>query len=119
MMKVTLVVPDPPPMRTHPGRSADRVSPNAEPLALAGEALVASDPASFPIRWDRMTVVYGWTAPDEELGYSPYHPIIEVLADVGAVVDPEGYAVVESRDAACGYYVVSFELETGEVASGR
>lgn len=89
-MKVTLVVPDPPPTRTIPTHSADQLSPNAEPLARAGEALVASEPAAFPLRVAGTIIVFGKTMPDvDPLGYQPWQPILEVLTDVGAVVDGE------------------------------
>jgi hypothetical protein len=110
MSKVTLVVPDPPPTRTHPGRSADRNSPNAQDLARA--ALVASGPPAFPLTFAGLTLVFGRTIPDvDPLGYQPQDPIIEVLAEVGAVRDPEAYWSSFSQDASADFYVVTFETE--------
>jgi hypothetical protein len=92
MSKVTLVVPDPPPTRTHPGRSADRNSPHARELARAGSTLVASDPTAFPLTFAGLTVLFGRTIPDvDSLGYQPEHPIVEVLAEDGAVLDPGAF----------------------------
>ena len=109
-MVVTFVVPDPPPTRTRPGRSADRHSPNAGPLARAGEALVRSDPATFPITFAGMVVVFGRTKPEVE-GYEPDHAIYEVLQDVGAVVEPEGWWTRTSQDSSSEFYVVTFTTE--------
>ncbi len=110
MSKVTFVVPDPPPTRTHPGRSADRNSPNAQALARAGAALVASDPPAFPLTFAGLTVVFGKTIPDvDPLGYQPEHSIIEVLTEVGAVLDPGAYWTRSSQDASADFYVVTFE----------
>lgn len=113
-MKVTFVVPDPPPTRTNPGRSADQRSPNAQPLARAGNALVASEPAVFPLRIAGTTVVFGKTRPDvDPLGYQPWQPILEVLTDVGAVVDGETkWAIDDSQDPSADFYVVTLETET-------
>jgi hypothetical protein len=111
-MRVTLVVPDPPPTRTHPGRSADERSPNAQPLVRAGEALVASEPAAFPLRVAGLIVVFGRTMPDvDPLGYQSWHPILEVLTEVGAVVDGEAEWVADSQDPSADFYVVT--LSTG------
>jgi hypothetical protein len=111
-MRVTLVVPDPPPMRASPGNSADRRSPNAQPLARAGEALVSSDPTAFPLRVAGTTVVFGKTMPEvDPLGYQSWQPILEVLTDVGAVVDGETGWVLDFHDPSADFYVVT--LETG------
>jgi len=81
-MHVTLHVDGPPPDRTHPGRSADRDSPNAGPLARSAEEFMAQTPEAFPLRDEfGITVVFGKTKPDFE-GYSPIDPIVEVLANV-------------------------------------
>jgi hypothetical protein len=112
MTRVTLVVPDPPPTRTHAGRSADRNSPNANPLAQAGIALVASAPASFPLTFAGMTVVFGRTIPDvDPLAYHPEDVIIEVLIDVGALVDPEAWWARTSQEESADFYVVTFQTE--------
>ena len=111
-MKVTLVVPDPPPTRTTPGHAADQRSPNAEPLARAGEALVASEPAAFPLRVAGLTVVFGKTIPDvDPLGYQAGHAILEVLTDVGVVVDGETGWIADSQDPLADFFVVT--LDTG------
>ena len=86
-MRVTLFVDGPPPDRTHPGRSADRDSPNAEPLARAAEEFMAQAPEAFPLRNPfGITVVFGKTKPDFD-GYGSIDPIIEVLADAGMIED--------------------------------
>jgi hypothetical protein len=83
-MILTLVVPDPRPVRAHPGRSADRNSPDAGPLVSAAEALLNSALASFPRVFSDMRAVLGGTLPNvDPLGYQPDHPIYEVLQDVG------------------------------------
>jgi hypothetical protein len=113
-MKVTLVVPDPPPTRETPGRAADSRSPNAQPLARAGRALVASDPATFPLRFEELTVVFGRTIPDvDPLGYRPEHSIIEVLSDAGAVIETDrGYSSWSSQDPSADFYIVTFDTES-------
>jgi hypothetical protein len=109
---LTFVVPDPPPMRTHPGRSADRRSPHAAALAAAGKAAVSAHPDKFPFRFAGMTVRFGKTMWDvDPLGYQPDHPIIEVLADVGAVTDPESWWSKTSRDPESAFYLVTFTSE--------
>ena len=71
-MILTLVIPDPPPTRTHPGRAADRNSPDAGPLARAGEALRSAHPGAFPLVFRETHVVFGKTIPDVDwLGISP------------------------------------------------
>jgi hypothetical protein len=108
-MVVTLVVPDPPPHRPDPGRAADRHSPHALPLARAGEALVRANPAAFPLKFAEILVVFGRTFPDvDPLGYQPEQPIIEVLTDVGAVIEPEGWSMNHSQDPLADFYVVTF-----------
>jgi hypothetical protein len=83
-MILTLVVPDPPPLRAHPGRAADRHSPNAGPLVSAAEALPRASVGSFPLVFGDIRVVFGETLPDvDSLGYQPDHPVSEVLQDVG------------------------------------
>jgi hypothetical protein len=59
-----------------------------------------------------MTVVFGKTMPDvDPLGYQSWQPILEVLTDVGAVVDGENGWVLDSHDPSADFYVVT--LETG------
>ena len=117
--RLTIVVPDPPPMRAHPGRSANRNSPNAEPLARAGEALVASDPRVFPFDFAGVIVVFGRTMPDvDPLGYQPEHPIMEVLATVGAVEDHGRWWSRTSQDTSADFYVVTFVTSEAEDDSG-
>jgi hypothetical protein len=59
-----------------------------------------------------MTVVFGRTIPDVgPLGHQPEDPIIEVLADVGVVLDPDSYWTRSSREMSAGFYVVTFESE--------
>jgi hypothetical protein len=86
-MQVKLSVDGPPPDRAHPGRCADRHSPNAEPLARAAEELIANATETLPLRDPfGITVVFGKTKPDYE-NYDSIDPIIEVLADVGLIED--------------------------------
>jgi hypothetical protein len=112
---ITFVVPDPPPMRTHPGRSADRNSPHAGPLARAGEAAVSAHPDAFPFTFAGMTVRYGRTKWDvDPPGYQPDHPIFEVLGDVGAVIDPSHWWGGESQDPDSDFYIVTFTSEDAD-----
>ena len=86
-MKITLAVPGPPPLRTNPGRCADRFSPNAGPLARAGRDLVERSPDRFPIQGGLgVTVVFGVRPPVIE-GYDVVTAIEEVLVDVGVLAD--------------------------------
>ena len=112
-MILTLVVPDPPPTRAHPGRAADRYSPHAGPLARAGEALRRANPDAFPLVFRETHVVFGTTIPDvDPLGYQPDHAIYEVLQDVGIVSeDDRGYSTRDDRDPSADFYVVTFTLE--------
>jgi len=106
---LTFVVPDPPPLREHPGRSAGMESPQATPLSQAGMAAVAANPDAFPFQFDGMIVRYGRTVWNvDPLGYQPDHPILEVLSAAGAVWDPEGWWSSESQDPEADYYVVTF-----------
>jgi hypothetical protein len=105
----TFVVPDPPPLRGHPGRSARRDDPYAGPLARAGEALVAAHPDALPFVFGGIVVRYGRTVWNvDPLGYQPDHPIFEVLGDVGAMWDPEAWWNQESQDPDADFYVVTF-----------
>ena len=106
-MVVTLVVPDPPPIRTHPGRSADRHSPNAGPLARAGEAAISAAPSAFPIVFAGIVAVFGRSMPNVE-GYELDHAIYEVLVDIGLLLEPEAWWTRHSRNPSADYYVVSF-----------
>lgn len=111
-MILTLVVPDPPPTREHPGRAADRDSPNAQALVSAAEALIRANPGVFPLVFSRIDVVFGKTLPDvDPLGYQPDHPIYEVLQDVGLVIEPEGWSNRNEQDPSADFYVVTFTLE--------
>ena len=111
-MILTLVVPDPPPTREHPGRSADRDSPNATNLVRAASALLAAHPKVFPLRFSRIDVRFGRTMPDTDpLGYQPDHAIYEVLQDVGLVIEPESWSNRNTQDEAADYFAVTFELE--------
>jgi hypothetical protein len=86
-MRLFLSVEGPPPVRADPGRSADRSSPNAEPLALAAEALMVKAPMSFALREPfGITGVFGSTKPPRG-GHGAIDPIIEVLVDVGVLED--------------------------------
>ena len=86
-MRVTLFIDGLPPDRTQPGRSADRDSPNAGPLARAAEEFIAQAPEAFPLRDPfGITVVFGRTKPDFD-GYGSISPIVEVLANVGMIDD--------------------------------
>jgi hypothetical protein len=110
-MILTLVVPDPPPLRAHPGRAADRHSPNAGPLVSAAEALLSASVGSFPLVLSDIRVVFGKTLPDvDPLGYQPDHPISEVLQDVGVLIEPEGWSSRNEQDPSADFYVVTFVL---------
>ena len=75
--------------------------------------MVASDPDAFPLRFAHIVVVFGKTLPDvDPLGYQPDHAIYEVLTDVGAVVEPEGWSTRSSQDPSSDFYIVTFEGET-------
>jgi hypothetical protein len=114
-MILTLVVPDPPPTRERPGRSADRDSPNAGPLVSAAQALLGAGVAPFPVVFTDIRVVFGKTMPDvDPLGYQPDHPIYEVLQDVGVVIEPEGWSSRNQQDPSADFYVVTFVLEDRE-----
>jgi hypothetical protein len=109
---LTLVIPDPPPTREHPGRAASRGSPDSEALVRAGEALIQANPGVFPRMFTTMEVVFGKTMPDvDPLGYQPDHPIYEVLQDVGVVVEPGGWSSQNRQDPSADFYVVTFTLE--------
>ena len=109
---MTFVVPDPPPLREHPGRAAGRGSPFATPLARAGEAARAAHLDSFPFEFKGITVRYGRTVWNVDvLGYQPDHAILEVLAEVGAVWDPEGWWSRSSQNRDADHYVVTFTSE--------
>jgi hypothetical protein len=109
MRSITFVVPDPPPIRKHPGRGAGRDSPHAGPLVEAAKALVAEDPDAFPWQFSGMTVRFGRTMWNvDPLGYQPDHPLIEVLCDVGAICDPGGWWSYTSQDPDADFYVVTF-----------
>ena len=106
------MVPDPPPLREHPGRAAGIDSPHASPLTRAGRAAVAANPDDFPFEFDGMIVRYGRTVWNvDPLGYQPDHSILEVLAATGAVWDPEGWWTAESQDPDADYYIVTFTSE--------
>jgi hypothetical protein len=107
---LALVVPDPPPTRTHPGRAADRSSPNAMPLARAGEAMVRANPGFFPRTFNEITVVFGTTLPDPP-GYNAEDAIYEVLEDVGLLWDPESFSSSRSQDRSADIYVVTLTLD--------
>jgi hypothetical protein len=112
MKAVTFVVPDPPPIREHPGQSAGRDSPHAQVLVEAGEALVAAEPEAFPWTFSGVIVRFGrtmWNA--RRLGYSPEDPVYEVLCNVGAICEPGGYWSYTTQDPYADFYVVSFVSE--------
>jgi hypothetical protein len=111
-MILTMVVPDPPPIRTHPGRSADRDSPNAGPLVQAAEALLRAEPNTFPRVFSEIRVVFGKTLPEvDPVGYQPDDPIYEVLQDVGVVIEPDSWTSRNEQDPTADVFVVTFELE--------
>jgi hypothetical protein len=109
MRSIAFVVPDPPPLRDHPGRSADRRSPHAQPLVDAAEALMAEDPDTFPWTFSGMTVRFGRTMWNvDPLGYQPDSPLYEVLCDVGAICEPGGWWSQTSQYSDGDFYVVTF-----------
>jgi hypothetical protein len=112
MRTLSLVVPDPPPLREHPSRGAGIESPHAAPLTRAAGAAVAANPDAFPFQFDGMIVRYGRTVwKVDPLGYQPDHSILEVLAAAGAVWDPDAYWSHDSQDRDEDYYVVTFTSE--------
>jgi hypothetical protein len=109
---IAFVLPDPPPIREHPGRSAGRDSPHARKLVEAARELVVEDPDAYPWQFTGMTVRFGRTMWNTDaLGYSPDSPLYEVLCDVGAICDPEGWWSYTSQDPAAAFYVVTFVSE--------
>jgi hypothetical protein len=48
----------------------------------------------------------------DPLGYQPWQPILEVLTDVGAVVDGETGWDIDSQDPSADYYVVTLDTES-------
>ncbi len=111
-MILTLVVPDPPPTREHPGRAAERNSPDAGPLVRAGEAVIRANPGVFPRVFSTIEVAFGKTMPEvDPLGYQPDHPIYEVLQDIGVVVEPEAWSSRNTQDRSADFYVVTFALD--------
>jgi hypothetical protein len=86
-VQIVLSVDGPPPERAHPGHSADRHSPNADPLVRAAEERIASAPGPFPLREPLgITVVFGSTKGRFD-HYDPIDPIIEILVDAGMIAD--------------------------------
>jgi hypothetical protein len=86
-MQVTFTVTGQTPSRTHPGRCADRRSPNAAELAKTALEVIERSPGAFPIREGfGLTVRAGRQLPKLE-GYDVDDAIIEVLVDVGFVAD--------------------------------
>lgn len=113
-MYVRLAVSGRPPQRTDPARCADRHSPNAAPLVRAAEDALARDPQPFPMREGfGLTVVTGFKLPKRR-GYGIDDPIVEILVDVGLIVDER------EQLAACDAQVRN-HLEPGEhvLAVGR
>jgi hypothetical protein len=109
MRTLTFVVPDPAPLREHPGRSAGRGSPYAAALMRAGEAARGAHPDAFPFEFTGMTVRYGRTVWNVDvLGLPAHQAILEVLAHVGAVWDPEAWWSYASQGRDADYYVVTF-----------
>jgi hypothetical protein len=109
---LTFVVPDPPPFRDHRGRSADRNSPHAGPLARAGQQAVDSSSEEFPFSFAGMTVTFGRTVWDvREFGFSPDAPLYEVLCDVGAACEPGSWWSYITQDPVADFYVVTFTTE--------
>jgi hypothetical protein len=109
---LTFVVPDPPPFRDHPGRSADRNSPHAGPLARAGQQAVDSSPEEFPFIFAGMTVTFGRTMWNvREFGFSTEDPLYEVLCDVGAACEPGSWSSYTTQDPVADFYVVTFTTE--------
>jgi hypothetical protein len=118
MRSITFVVPDPPPIREHPGRAAGRDSPHAGLLVEAAKALVGEDPDAFPWQFSGMTVRFGRTMWNvDPLGYQPDHPLYEVLCDVGAICDPDGWWSYTSQDPDAEFYVVTFVSQERPSAS--
>jgi hypothetical protein len=59
-----------------------------------------------------MTVRFGRTMWNvDPLGYQPDHPLYEVLCDVGAICDPDGWWSYTDQDPDGDFYVVTFVSE--------
>jgi hypothetical protein len=103
----TFLIEAPPPTRHHPGRCADRTSPNALPLFQAVADHVAAEPDAFPIR-DHVVVVLASAEPfASPEGYSIATAIEEVLVDAGFLADERlvGTERHEIRAEMTGYSV--------------
>lgn len=112
MMRIELRIDGEPPVRADPGRCADRHSPNAAPLADAGQRLVGQNPTRFPLTEAfGITLRLGSTVPaTDDDGYSVDSPIVEVLVDVGVIADERLEDWMRcSQDPAWNDYEVTIE----------
>ncbi len=109
-MRVELEVDAAPPIRSDPGRSADRHSPGARPLAEVAKRLKDREPSRFPIAGPIVLTLRLGSAAPETSGYEIEDPILEVLADVGLIVDERQLNTVhESRDDSRQDYSIIIE----------
>ena len=88
-MKIEFTVPAPPPRRTHPGRSADRSSPNASALFEVAAKIVAETPERFPETGSTRLILRAAAVPLPEYPdyYSTHDAVLEVLVDAGMLAD--------------------------------
>jgi hypothetical protein len=80
--------------------------------------LVAEDPNEYPWVFSGMTVRFGRTMWNvDPIGYQPDHPLFEVMCNVGAVCEPNGWWSYFTQDPDADYYVVTF-LSQKRTSSG-
>ena len=86
-MMIGFTISAPPPRRTHPGRCADRSSPNASALFEVAAKIVAETPERFPVT-DTTRLILRAAAPLPEYPeYSTHDAVLEVLVDAGMIAD--------------------------------
>src|SRR5215210_7581085 len=71
-MIIGFTVPSPPPRRSHPGRSADRSSPNASALFEVAAKIVAETPTRFPVTGTTRLILRAAEPFSEYPGYSTH-----------------------------------------------
>jgi hypothetical protein len=119
-MDVELSVAGPVPRRTHPGRCADRRSPNASALFEAAATVVGAAPDSFPLR-GKVGVEFTSEEPlPGHDGYDAATAIEEVLVDAGVLsderqVDREWHLIDPSLK---GRYIVVVRLASTFLGEG-
>lgn len=86
-MNIEFTVRAPPPRRTHPGRSADRSSPNASALFDVAAKIVAETPERFPITGKTRLILRAAVPLPEYPDYSTHDAVLEVLVDAGVLAN--------------------------------